>query len=63
MSALMTREGTRARAAEPATATGHGRFREACHRVRLAIQEMNYVSRRVVEQQAPWIVDEQRQGR
>jgi hypothetical protein len=26
-------------------------------RVRLAIQEMNYVSRRVVERQAPWTVD------
>jgi hypothetical protein len=29
----------------------------AWRRVRLAIQEMNYASRRVVEHQAPWTVD------
>jgi hypothetical protein len=63
MSALLTREGTLARTAEPATATGRWRSRDACHRVRAAIQEMNYVSRRVVELQAPWIAGEQRQGR
>ncbi len=63
MSALLTREGTRARTAELATATGRWRSRDACHRVHLAIQEMNYVSRRVLQLQAPWIAGEQRQGR
>jgi hypothetical protein len=43
----------------PATLAGRGRLREACHRVRLAIQEMNHASRRVVELQAPWSVDTQ----
>jgi hypothetical protein len=31
----------------------------AWHRIRLAIQEMNYASRRVVELQAPWSLDKQ----
>ncbi len=59
MTALLTREGTRARATEPDTLAGRGRLREACHRIHLAIQEMNYASRRVVELQAPWSVDKQ----
>jgi hypothetical protein len=29
------------------------------HRIRLAVREMNYASRRIVEVQAPWTVDEQ----
>jgi hypothetical protein len=43
---------------QPATA-GRGWLRSAWHRIRLAVQEMNYASRRVVEVQAPWSVDEQ----
>jgi hypothetical protein len=30
------------------------------HRIRLTVQEMNYSARRIVEVQAPWIVDEKR---
>ncbi len=59
MSARLTLEGTSDRTAEPVIPAGRGRLREACHRIHLAIQEMNYASRRVVELQAPWIVDQQ----
>ena len=59
MTAQLTHEGTQARTTEPSTPAGRGRLREACHRIHLAIQEMNYASRRVVELQAPWTVDEQ----
>jgi hypothetical protein len=58
MSAQLTHEGIQARTTRPVTAAGHGR-RGAWHRIRRAIQEMNYASRRVVELQAPWSVDEQ----
>jgi hypothetical protein len=40
-------------------AAGRGRLQEAFHRIHLAVQEMNYGSRRVVEVQAPWTVDKQ----
>ena len=59
MTAQLTHEATRAETKEPATPAGRGRLREACHRIRLTVQEMNYASRRVVELQAPWTVDEQ----
>jgi hypothetical protein len=59
MTAQLTHEGTQARATEPATPAGRGRLREACHRIHLTVQEMNYASRRVVELQAPWSVDKQ----
>jgi hypothetical protein len=59
MTAQLTHEGTQARTTELATPAGRGRLREACRRIHLAIQEMNYASRRVVELQAPWTVDEQ----
>ena len=58
MSAQLTHEGTQARTTEPVAAAGRGRLRGAWHRIRLTIQEMNYAARRVVEVQAPWIVDE-----
>ncbi len=58
MTTQLTREGTQARTAET-LGPGRGRLMEACRRIRLAIQEMNYASRRVVEVQAPWIVDDQ----
>jgi hypothetical protein len=51
--------GTKARTAETVTFTGRGRLRGAWHRIRLAVAEMNYASRRVVEVQAPWSVDKQ----
>ena len=56
MTAQLTHQGTQARPTEPAS---RGRLRGACHRIHLAIQEMNYASRRVVEVQAPWSVDKQ----
>jgi len=59
MSAQLTLEGTAGRTAEPTTPAARGRLRGACHRIHLTIQEMNYASRRVLELQAPWIVDEQ----
>ncbi len=63
MTALLTHEASRAETTEPATPAGRGRLREACHRMRLSVQEMNYASRRVVELQAPWSVDDQRYWR
>ena len=59
MSAQLTLNETQRRTAEPAITAERGRLREACHRIHLTIQEMNYASRRVLELQAPWIVDEQ----
>ena len=59
MSAQLTLKGTQRRTAEPGTPAGRGRLREACHRIHLTIQEMNDASRRRLELQAPWIVDEQ----
>ena len=59
MTTQLTGEGTQARTAETLRPAGRGRLMEACRRIRLAIQEMNYASRRVVEVQAPWIVDDQ----
>ena len=60
MSAQLTLKGTQRRtAAPPVIPAGRGRLREACHRIRLTIQEMNYASRRRLELQVPWIVDEQ----
>ena len=59
MSAQLTHEATQPRTTEPTAPAGRGRLREACHRIHLTIQEMNYASRRVTELQAPWIVDEQ----
>ncbi|MGH3196710.1 MAG: hypothetical protein ACRDOH_10490 [Streptosporangiaceae bacterium] len=59
MTADLTHQGTQARTAEPATPAGRRRLREACHRIHLTIQEMNYGARRAVEVQAPWSVDKQ----
>jgi hypothetical protein len=59
MSAQLTLKGTQRRTAEAAIPAGRGRLREACHRIHLTIREMNYASRRLLELQAPWIVDEQ----
>jgi hypothetical protein len=59
MSAQLTLEGIADRTAAPTTPAGRGRLRKACHRIHLTIAEMNYASRRLLELQAPWIVDEQ----
>jgi hypothetical protein len=52
MSAQVITKGTQLGTPEAVSFAGR-----AWHRVRLAIQEMNYASRRVVERQAPWTVD------
>jgi hypothetical protein len=57
MSAQLVNEGTPFGTPEAVTFGGRGRLRGAWLRIRLAIQEMNYASRRVVECQAPWTVD------
>jgi hypothetical protein len=59
MSALLTREGTRASTAPTGAPAGRGWLRRTSRRIRLTVQEMNYASRRIVELQAPWIVDQQ----
>lgn len=57
MSAQLTHEGTQAKTTESAAPAGRGGLRRAWHRIRLTVQEMNYATRRVVELQAPWSVD------
>jgi hypothetical protein len=42
----------------PVSPAGRG-LRAVCRRIRMAVREMNYASRRLVELQAPWIVDSQ----
>jgi hypothetical protein len=62
MSAQLTRQAPQNRTAEPPAPpipVGRRPLRQACHRIRLTIAEMNYASRRALELQAPWIVDEQ----
>jgi hypothetical protein len=59
MSAQLTLKGTQGRTAGAVIPAERGRLREACHRIHLTIQEMNDASRRRLELQAPWIVDEQ----
>ena len=59
MTAQLSHRSIQTRAAVPATPAGRGRLREACHRIRLVVAEMNYASRRLVERQAPWTVDQQ----
>jgi hypothetical protein len=63
MSGQLTHEEIQARTTQPATTADRGPFRLAWHRIRSAIQEMNYASRRVIELQAPWSVDKQWHGR
>jgi hypothetical protein len=63
MSALLTDEGTEARTTGTAAPAGRGGLRGAWHRIRRTVQEMNYATRRVVEVQAPWSVDEHRPSR
>ncbi len=59
MTAQLTGQATQAPTTQQATTAGRGRLREVCHRVHLALQDMNYASRRAVEVQAPWSVDKQ----
>jgi hypothetical protein len=57
MSAQITSEVTQATTTDPTARIGLGRLRGAWYRIRFTVQEMNYASRRVLELQAPWIVD------
>jgi hypothetical protein len=56
---LTTHEATQTETTGQTAPATQGRLREACHRIHLAIREMNYASRRMTELQAPWIVDNQ----
>ncbi len=56
MTALLTHAGPQV---QPTTPASRGRLRDVIHRIRLAFQETNYVSRRVVELRVPWSVDRQ----
>jgi len=63
MSVQLAHEEIQATTTQRASAVGRGPFLDAWHRIRSAIQEMNYASRRVIELQAPWSVDKQWHGR
>lgn len=55
MSAQLTHQPLHASTSTSTPVTAAGRRRHAVwHRIRLAISEMNYASRRMVEVQAPW---------
>jgi hypothetical protein len=58
MSAQLIARGTRSGTTETVTVSGRGLLRDAWRRICLVVEEMNYASRRVVERQAPWTVDE-----
>ena len=63
MTAQLIHQGTQATTTELAASTGRGPLRSVWHRIHLAVREMNDASRRVVELQAPWSVDDQWHGR
>ena len=58
MTAQLTHEAIQARTTVTAGPAGRGGLRGAWHRIRRTVQEMNYATRRAVELQAPWSVDE-----
>ena len=60
MSAQLTHQApSQYTATQQAGGVGHGRLRAAWHQIRQAAAEINHASHRVVEWQAPWIVDSQ----
>jgi len=59
MSAQLSHEGIQDWTTEPTATARHGRLRGLWQRIRMTVQEMNYATRRIVEVQAPWSVDEQ----
>jgi hypothetical protein len=61
MSAQLMHETVPAATIEPAATTSRGPLGRAWNRILLAVREMNYAARRIVEVQAPWTVDGQRQ--
>jgi hypothetical protein len=58
MTTQLAPEGTAARTTQPAVPARPGWLRRAWHQIRAAAAEMNYASRRVVELQAPWAIDD-----
>ena len=63
MTAQLTHQAIQAKTTRPAVSASNGRLRSAWHQVRLSVAEMNHASRRLVELQAPWAIDEQRRTR
>jgi hypothetical protein len=63
MSAQLTHDGIQDQKTERTDSARHGRLRGVWERIRATVQEMNYATRRVVEVQAPWSVDEQWRSR
>jgi hypothetical protein len=59
MTTLLTHQVPQPQATGPAAPADRGRLARIVQAIRLAIQEMNYASRRLVELQAPWTVDKQ----
>lgn len=60
MSAQLMHETVPGTTIEPAAATKRGPLATVWHRILMAVREMNYASRRIVEVQAPWTVDGRR---
>jgi hypothetical protein len=58
MTAHLAPEETQARTVQPAVPARPGWLRRVWHQIRAAVAEMNYVSRRAVEVQTPWAVDD-----
>ena len=58
MTAQLTRKATQVTMTQPTAPANGGRLRGAWHQIRLTVAEMNHATRRVVELQAPWTVDE-----
>ncbi len=63
MSVQLIHEEIQTRTTQPTAPAGGGRLRSVWGRIRLTVQEMNYSARRIVEVQAPWIVDEKPHSR
>jgi hypothetical protein len=59
MSAQLIHDAGQTTMTHPTTSAGLGRLGSAWRQFRLAVAEMNYAARRVVEIQAPWTVDDQ----
>jgi hypothetical protein len=59
MSAQLTHKGIQAKTTRSTVSASTGRLRGAWHQIRQSVAEMNYSTRRLVEVQAPWAIDEQ----
>jgi len=63
MSAQLTHKGIQSKTTRPTVSASTGRLHNAWHQIRLTVAEMNYATRRLVELQAPWAIDEKRPSR